>query len=265
MVAIPITSIGDDMAEGNKAAGELHEPDGTQATDDQSGEPLLPDLVRKARKEEMAYFRDMKVYDKVDLSECLTATGKKPIAVRWVDINKGDSTQTNYRSRLVAKEYKGNEDRPEWFAATPPSECLRLCLSRLASNRKAKLLYADVSRAYFYAAAVRPVYVQLPDEDREPGDEGKCGRLRVSMYGTRDAAMNWAAEYGETLKAAGYIQGKVSPCLFHHPVHDVMIMVHGDDFVAVGEPEFLKKTEASLREKYKIKTETLGSDAEDIK
>ena len=85
------------------------------------------------------------------------------------------------------------------------------------------------------------------------------------MYGTRDAAMNWAAEYGETLKAAGYIQGKVSPCLFHHPIHDVMIMVHGDDFVAVGEPEFLKKTEASLREKYKIKTETLGLADGDVK
>ena len=211
-------SFGDDVKAGHEACDALHERDGTQATDDQFGEPLVPDLVRKARKEEMVYFRDMNVYEKVSLSECTSATGKKPIAVRWVDINKGDSAAPNYRSRLVAKEFRGNEDRPEWFAATPPSECLKIMLSKLASNKKFKLMYADVSRAYFYAAAVRPVYVQLPDEDRLPGDEDKCGKLRVSMYGTRDAAMNWAAEYCATLIKAGFEQGKTSPCLFYHPV-----------------------------------------------
>ena len=37
------------------------------------------------------------------------------------------------------------------------------------------LMYADVSRAYFYAKAVRPVYVKLPDEDWQKGDENRCG------------------------------------------------------------------------------------------
>ena len=207
----------------------------------------------------------MRVYEKVTLAECMKATGRKPIAVRWVDINKGDTTNPNYRSRLVAKEFKGNDDRPEWYAATPPSESLKLMLHRLASNRKFKLLYADVSRAYFYAPAARPVYVQLPDEDKEPGDEGMCGKLRVSMYGTRDAAMNWANEYAETLRAAGFVQGKTSPCLFYHAGKDVAIMVHGDDFVAVGDPAHLAETEKALRDKYKIKTELLGSAKEDMK
>ena len=61
-----------------------------------------------------------------------------------------------------------------------------------------------MSRAYLYAAAARPVYVKLPSEDKDPEDEGKCGKLRVSMYGTRDAALNWANEYGDVLKAAGF-------------------------------------------------------------
>ena len=82
-------------------------------------------------------------------------------------------------------------------------------------RRKFGLMYADVSRAYFYAKAVRPVYVKLPDEDVEPGDEGKCGRLKMSMYGTRDAALNWSLEYASTLLASGYVQGKANPCLFY--------------------------------------------------
>ena len=39
--------------------------------------------------------------EKVDIKECWTLTGKAPIGVRWVDINKGDSANPNCRSRLI--------------------------------------------------------------------------------------------------------------------------------------------------------------------
>ena len=175
----------------------------------------------------------MNVYDKVPTSQCWQETGKAPIGVRWVDINKGDTEQPNYRSRLIAKEYK-NDVRPELYAATPPSECLRFMISRMASAKNLQMMYADVSRAYFYAKAIRPVYVKLPSEDFEEGDENRCGRLVMSMYGTRDAALNWSSEYTSTLLKDGFVQGRASPCLFRHPVTDVAVMVHGDDIVAVG-------------------------------
>ena len=262
--AIPLMTLEAIEEAGIQANDVLHDPDGTWACDDQSGESLRPELVREARKEEMRYFRDMKVYEKVDIAECWAATGKAPIGVRWVDINKGDVAQPNYRSRLVAKEFK-TEERPEWYAATPPGECLKIILSKMASNRKLKMLYADVSRAYFYAPALRPVYVKLPEEDRGEGDAQKCGKLNVSMYGTRDAALNWAIEYGETLKQGGFQQGRINPCLFYHPGREVTIMVHGDDFVAVGEASQLQDTEKLLSDRYKIKTEMLGSGKSDVK
>ena len=53
--------------------------------------------------------------------------------------------------------------------------------------------------------------------------------VKMSMYGTRDAAANWAAEYGATLVAAGYVQGVASPSIFHNVQHDSTIMVHGDE------------------------------------
>ena len=49
------------------------------------------------------------------------ARGIKIVGARWVDINKGDNHHPNYRSRLVAMEFKTDE-KPEWYAATPPSE-----------------------------------------------------------------------------------------------------------------------------------------------
>ena len=178
----------------------LHEPgcEGMEAYDDITGQELDPRLMMRARRDEIKYFRDMGVYEKVSVQESYEATGKAPIAVRWVDINKGDSASPNYRSRLVAKEFNTGPC-PELYAATPPSECLRLMISKVASSIRRDgigLMSADVSRAYLYAKAVRPVYVKLPEEDTEKGDEGKCGKLMMSMYGTRDAPLNWAIDYG---------------------------------------------------------------------
>ena len=48
--------------------------------------------------------RMQKVYTKVPIEECRRVTGKGPIGVRWVDVNKEDEVNPKYRSRLVAKE-----------------------------------------------------------------------------------------------------------------------------------------------------------------
>ena len=60
-------------------------------------------------------------------------------------------------------------------------------------------MIADVKRAYFLGKAKRTTYVQLPPEDIGPWEEGMCGRLDYSMYGTRDAVANWSDEYTQRL------------------------------------------------------------------
>ena len=47
---------------------------------------------------------------------------------------------------------------------------------------------ADVSRAHFYADAVRDVYVRLPDEDPKAKQPGVCGKLRKTVCSSLDAA-----------------------------------------------------------------------------
>merc|ERR1712026_611221 len=77
-----------------------------QYWDDLTGEPLDRDGVKHAREDEMSEVRKHRVYTKVPISECWDKIGKAPIAVRWVDINKGDRVHPDYRSRLVVKEIK---------------------------------------------------------------------------------------------------------------------------------------------------------------
>ena len=177
--------------------------------DDVSGRELDADKVWEARKLEIELFKNMGVYRKVRRS-WVKSQGEKVIGVRWIDINKGDSEHPDYRSRLVAKDFKG-DNRPDLFAATPPLEALKLLISIVASNPGLHIMINDVKRAYFHAAVKRLVYIELPNEDRLEGDEDMVGELRLSMYGTRDAAQNWQETLSCHLLSIGFSRGKMNP------------------------------------------------------
>ncbi len=60
-------------------------------------------------------------------------TGKKPVKVRWIDVNEGDDDTPNVRCRIMAKDVNVDK-RPDLFAAAPPLEYLRYLVSRCASS-----------------------------------------------------------------------------------------------------------------------------------
>ena len=185
--------------------GTVEEEDGNEfleAYDDVRGAMLDPKKVYAARMDEVKCIYGMKLYDKVPVSECWANIGKAPTGIKWLDTNKGEEKVPNYRSRCVAKEVAYFKQGSS-FAATPPLEVMKMILSSVATgNNGERLMIADVRRAYFHAKPKWLTYVKLPAEDILPGEEGMCGRLNYSMYGTRDAAMNWAEEYSTKLLAA---------------------------------------------------------------
>ena len=63
---------------------------------------------------------------------------------------------------------------------------------------------------------------------------GKVARLNLSIYGTRDAAQNWAKEYTTFLEECGFKAGLASSCNFEHMYRELKLMVHGDDFTETG-------------------------------
>ena len=122
-------------------------------------------------------------------------------------------------------------------------------------------MHVDVSRAYFYAKALRDLYLQLPSEDRLPGEEDLCGKLVRAMYGARDAAQAWQKEYTQTLEELGFCRGKASPCHVVHHAWDVPVFVHGDDFVFSGSDDHLQKIKDHFAGKYSIKVQLMGGEA----
>ena len=94
--------------------------------DDLTGLPLRDELVKAARAKELDFFCSKGVWMKVPRRRSFEKTGKPPISVRWVDVNKGDEHEPNHRSRLVARQLKATDfSGKSYFAPAPPLEALR--------------------------------------------------------------------------------------------------------------------------------------------
>ena len=151
----------------------------TKYWDNVTGLPLETWRVEKAREDEIKFFQKQGVYDKVPRAACYAKTGRSPVRVRWVDVNKGDEQNPDYRSRLVAMEFK-TDSSAEWFSGTPPLEALRFVCSDWASSgqgaetdrsRDQCMVVIDVKKAHLRAPATREVFVELPK--RRPDARGR--------------------------------------------------------------------------------------------
>ena len=60
--------------------------------------------------------------------------------------------------------------------------------------------FPDVKRAHFYSDATTELYVELPAEAKKPGED-LVGKLLKSLYGTRDAPLNWELQIRKVMIA----------------------------------------------------------------
>ena len=148
-----------------------------------------------ARRQELGYISQKQVWEVVPREEA-RRNGWKTIKSRWIDINKGDDVAPLYRSRLVGKEF-ADKKVEGLFVGTPPLEALRFLVHEAATvegeeeEQEKVVMVNDVSRAFFEAKAIRKLCVELPSECPESWGGANVGLLKQSLYGTRDAAMNW--------------------------------------------------------------------------
>ena len=114
------------------------------------------------------------------------------------------------------------------------------------------LMYTDISRAYFNAPAPQYKYIEIPEEDIVPGEDKTklCARLKVAMYGTRDAALAWENHYSSFLQSLGFKRSLGCPNVFYHESRAIRLVVHGDDFLTGGPATEIRKFEQDMNNKY---------------
>ena len=149
-----------------------------------------------------------------------------------------------------------------------PLEALRAIVSHAAARqpedenhtgkgRLTHIMVNDVRRAYFYAPAQRDLYTELPAGDRLV-HRGLLGKLRLSLYGTGDAASNWQDVLIEHLVPNGFVRGTGYPCCYHHSGRSLWTMVHGDDYVTSGYDTDLRWLQGKFEGAYELKTQHIG-------
>ena len=77
----------------------------------------------------------------------------------------------------------------------------------------------------------RQVWVQLPQEDPRSTEEGVCGLLLRSIYGLRDAGMNFEQLTHQVMEKIGFTCGLWSPRVYVHREQNMQAYVYGDNFV----------------------------------
>ena len=213
--------------------------------DNRTGEYLDPELVAKAKSEEVEFMAKIGLYQEVDISECLEMSGRPPISTRWVDVNQGSTESLDVRCRLVARDFKpkGERDRSDIFAAMPPLEAKKLpypekrsegersCGTANGASRRSLLI--DVEKAHLDGEleAHESAFVLPLDEECK---QGKCWRLRRWLYGIRPAASARKKHYSKTLVDMGFAKRVTAATVFNDKARDVRCVVHGDDFTFLG-------------------------------
>lgn len=205
----------------NESAGVLTAWDGVTSAE------LDPQRVQEARKLEMKFFKEMGASTRCSYV-CVHREGGKLIDMKWIDV-KGDKSNPACWQRLVGREFNDHKD-DSLYASTSPLEAMRIILSNAATvdpeageEEQREVMTNDISRAYFYAPAMRSVFMRLPQEDEE-AREGEVGRLHVCLYGTRDAARGWATHAHGTSREHRVQKGKrPSICRLQLRVEDLHI------------------------------------------
>ena len=110
------------------------------------------------------------------------------------------------------------------------------------------IVHFDISRAHFMPEAE----VEIPDEDpaKKPN---LVGRLLRTWYGTQDASNLWQKHYINLIDKLDYRPSISNRAVFYSQSQDARMLVHGDDFVLLGDEDAADAMSILLKSKYEIK------------
>ena len=77
-------------------------------------------------------------------------------------------------------------------------------------------MFIDITRAHPQCTMRRQVWVELRAEDPRSKKEGVCGLLLRSIYGLRDAGMNFEMLTRQVMDKLDFNCGLWTPCVFVH-------------------------------------------------
>lgn len=78
-------------------------------------------------------------------------------------------------------------------------------------------------------------FIEHPPEDAKGSDGTKIGKLRKTLYGTKDAPSIWQDEVTKVMRDIYFVARTLQSMVFTHLKYDLMVLAHVDNFLGVGE------------------------------
>ena len=203
------------------------------------------------------------------------AAGHIPITTRMTLVKKhdGNGILTRYKGRLVAHGFK---QRPgvnfdETYAPLVSLAAVRTALS-YAAAQDLEIRQLDVIGAFLESKIDETLYISfLKGLVREGNkivlDQGEfvhaqgnfvskhrepaIGRLIRSIYGTRQAAINWYKPFDEILMRLGFTRSSVEAGIYMRGTLILLIWV--DDILSIGEKTDVEKIGREIKKELNIK------------
>ena len=147
-----------------------------------------------------------------------------------------DGSLDRYKSRLVAlgnkKEY--GVDYEETFSPVAKMTTVRTILA-ITASQSWRLHQMDVKNAFLHGDIQEEIYMKLPSGMTTSSPHDVC-KLRLSLYGLKQAHRAWFEKFRSTLLSFSFIQSQYDSSLFLHTSTSgiVILLVYVDDIIITG-------------------------------
>ena len=135
------------------------------------------------------------------------------------------------------------------FSSLSPLELVKMMISTVATAQKGQgswygeqnvtggheivMMHTDISRSYCHAPSKEEKYVELPG-GKWTSNYPVFGSLRVSMYGTREAATHWEGAYAKAFDGTEICARSCESVLLLPQEPHFRIVVRGNHFLLGG-------------------------------
>ena len=194
-----------------------------------------------AKEEEMKRWKEYKTVQPVSKTEDMQV-----ISSRWVVTQKEEG---QFKARLVVRGFE-EDVYPQSDSPTASRDSFKTFLA-LAAKENLQIKNMDVKSAFLQGTPLdREVYMEPPTEFKKTG---LVWKLNKTVYGLYDASRSWYFAVKEQLKSFG-MRSLSGDDAFFSMIKDGelfgMTVLHVDDFLVAGKPEFLKLLTSKLKKRF---------------